>query len=43
MEKTKEKAQRYVNEAAKYLKSFPASRYREDLLFLNDYMLERLY
>ncbi len=43
IEKTKERAQGYVGEAAKYLDSFPASSYRDNLLFLNDYMLERLY
>ncbi|MGD9158113.1 MAG: polyprenyl synthetase family protein [Desulfobacteraceae bacterium] len=43
MEKTKDRAQEYVEEAAKYLKDFPASSHRDNLLALNDYMLERLY
>ena len=43
IEKTKEKAQRYVEKAAEYLKGLPASSHRNDLLSLNDYMLDRLY
>ena len=43
MEKTKEIAQKYVEEAAKYLESFPASPNKDNLLFLNDYMVKRLY
>lgn len=43
IEKTKERAQEYVNDAAKYIKDFPTSPYRDELLSLNDYMLERLY
>ena len=43
MEKTKERAREYVEKAAGYLKDFPASSYRDDLLALNDFMLERLY
>ena len=43
IEKTKEKAQEYVDDAAKYLKDFPASSQRDNLISLNNYMLERLY
>ena len=43
IEKTKKVAREYVEKAAEYLENFPVSSYRDDLSFLNDYMLERLY
>lgn len=42
IEKTKERARKYVEKAAGYLKDFPASSHRDNLLALNDYMLERV-
>jgi len=43
IEKTRERAREYVEEASKYLSSFPASSHRDNLLSLNEYMLERIY
>jgi octaprenyl-diphosphate synthase len=43
IEKTKSRAQEYVATAAEYLKMFPSSELRNNLLSLNEYMIERLY
>jgi len=43
IEKTRDKAEEYVKKAAGYLKDFPETTYRNDLLDLNDYMTGRLY
>ncbi|MBN1903804.1 MAG: polyprenyl synthetase family protein [Deltaproteobacteria bacterium] len=43
IEKTKERAKSYIENAAKHLKDLPASEDRNNLLSLNDYMLDRLY
>lgn len=42
IEKTRNMAQEYVKKAAGYLKRFPESDYRDNLLSLNSYMLERI-
>ena len=43
IEKTRVKAEQYVEKAAEYLDNFPETPYREDLRALNDYMTSRLY
>ncbi len=43
IEKTRVKAEQYVEKAAEYLDNFPKTPYRDDLLALNDYMTSRLY
>jgi octaprenyl-diphosphate synthase len=43
IEKTREKAEKYVEKAAGYLKKLPETSYRDDLIDLNQYMTGRLY
>lgn len=43
IEKTRVKAEQYVEKAALYLEIFPETPYRDDLIALNDYMTGRLY
>jgi octaprenyl-diphosphate synthase len=43
IEKTRVKAEQYVEKAALYLENFPETPYRDDLIALNDYMTGRLY
>ena len=43
IEKTKARATEYVEAASRYLKDYPASSSRDNLLLLNEYMLDRLY
>lgn len=43
IEKTRIKAEQYVEKAAEYLKNFPETPYKDDLIALNDYMTGRLY
>ncbi|MFC1840135.1 polyprenyl synthetase family protein [Thermodesulfobacteriota bacterium] len=43
VEKTRAKAEKYVEKAAEYLKEFPETSYRDDLIALNNYMTGRLY
>jgi octaprenyl-diphosphate synthase len=42
IEKTKIRAKGYIEEAAQHLKELPASENRNNLLYLNEYLLDRL-